>query len=206
MVRRTSWITRIVLTVGLAGGCLLPAAPAWAADRLTAAEPGSGAALATAPPAVQLSFSASPVPAESHLSVRDATGQDLTTGEPTRSGTHALRLPVSIRGTGDITVAYHVVFTDGADLFGALRFSVGTGVAPQPLPAAQVAQARQELDSAHQHGVDPLSALLLVVDAAVLAGVVLVLFLRPRPGSRRADAGRLVLRTDEAAGRDPTGD
>jgi hypothetical protein len=47
--------------------------------------------------------------------------------------------------------------------------------------------------------------MVLVADGVVLAGGLLVLFLRPRPGSRRAGVNRLVLRTDEATGRDPTG-
>jgi methionine-rich copper-binding protein CopC len=205
MASRWSRVSRLVLLVAVAAGWVLPAAPAWAAQTLTGAVPGDGAALATAPPAVQLTFSASPVPDDSHLSVRDEAGQEVSIGEPTRSGTDALRLPLEIRGTGDFTVAYHVVFVDGADLFGVLRFSVGTAVPPAALPAAQVQRARQRLDAAHRHSVDPLSAMVLVADGVVLAGGLLVLFLRPRPGSRRAGANRLVLRTDEATGRDPTG-
>lgn len=204
MASRRSWVSQLALVVALAAGSVLPAAPAWAADTLTGAVPGDGSALAAAPQAVQLTFSASPVTDESHLSVRDAAGRAVSTGEPTRSGTDALRLPLGIRGTGDFTIAYHVVFADGADLFGALRFSVGTGVPPAPLPAAEVQRARQQLDAAHQHSVDPLSAVVLVADGVVLVGGLLVLFLRPRPGRRRAGADRWVLRTDEATGRDPT--
>ena len=74
--------------------------------------------------------------------------------------------------TGDYTVAFHVVFRDGSETTGARSFSVGTGVAPRP--------AAVDAALGHQHDIDPLSAVLLTVDLAVVAGAGLLLLLRPR--------------------------
>jgi hypothetical protein len=94
-------------------------------------------------------------------------------------------------------VAYHVVFTDGTETFGSVRFSVGTGVAP-PASAGDVQRAAEASALAHNHTIDPLSAILLVVDLGVLVGVVLLLILRPK---RRADglpsAGEHLLTGDD---------
>jgi methionine-rich copper-binding protein CopC len=153
----------------------------WAGAGLTSASPANGAALASAPDAVLLTFSAPPAPDQSHVSTRDRSGREVGTGEPTLAGSAGLRLPVSIRSSGDYTIAYHVVFDDGTDVIGVLRFSVGTGVPPSSLDAAQVAQVRQSVATGHEHTVDPLSATLLVADLVVLVGVVLLLLRRPRP-------------------------
>jgi hypothetical protein len=123
---------------------------------------------------VVLEFSAPPDPGQSHLSTRDSSGAEVGTGVPDRDGSTGLRLPVSIRAAGNYTVAYHVVFGDGTDVTGALRFSVGTGAPPPPVDG---------LSAGHDHhAVDPLSGALLVADVVVLVAVVLMLLRRPRPG------------------------
>ena len=50
-----------------------------------------------------------------------------------------------------MTVAYHVTFVDGAELAGTLRFSTRSGNAGGELAASPPG-------SAHQHGIDPISA------------------------------------------------
>lgn len=149
---------------------------AHAAPALVSADPLDGAALATAPATVLLTFSAVPDPALSHVSARDTAGRQVSTGAPTRAGDTALRLPVSITATGDYTVAYHVVFRDGGETIGAVAFSVGTGVAPAR-PAGVAAQAP---DAGHAHGVDGVSAVLLVADLIVAIAVPVLLLRRPR--------------------------
>jgi len=112
------------------------------------------------------------------------------TGKATRAGPAGLRLPLDIRSAGDYTVAYHVVFDDGSDLVGALRFSVGTGAPPSPVDNA--ARARPAaVAGAHRHAVDPLGAALLVVDAAVLLVVVALLLLTREHGAGRRATWRL---------------
>ncbi len=170
-----------LLAVLVCLGLTLTPGTGWAANSLTTADPADGAALATAPAAVVLTFSAPADPRLSHVSARDGSGAEVGSGDPARSGPTGLRLPVSIRSTGDYTVGYHVVFHDGTELVGALRFSVGTGVPPPPLGAAQVQPVAPAVAAGHDHAVDPLSASLLVADLAVLVGVVLLLRRRPRP-------------------------
>jgi methionine-rich copper-binding protein CopC len=164
--------------LGAVGACALAAltvpvaAPAWAATgRVLATSPSEGAALREAPGAVRLVLSDVPDPALSHVSVRDAHGNDVRDGDVARAVGRELRQPVAIATTGDFTVAYHVTFVSAGEVTGVARFSVGTGQAP-----AAVAVGEHE-----HHQVDPLSGTLLVVDAAVLVGVALLLLRRPAP-------------------------
>lgn len=167
-------LRRAVLGLAVTGLAVLGPAPmaARADGTLVSGTPADGAALPAPPAAVTLSFSATPDAALSHVSVRDSAGREVTTG-PLRAGAvRELRRDVRITGRGDYTVAFHVAFTDGSETIGARSFSVGTGVAPPPAAA--------EAAAGHQHEIDPLSAVLLVVDLAAVAGVGLLLLLRPR--------------------------
>ena len=83
-------------------------------------------------------------------------------------------------------MAYHVVFDDGTDAAGVLRFSVGTGTPPPALDAA-ARRADVAAVATHQHDVDPVGASLLVVDVAVLLGAVILLFRRPAPRRGMSD-------------------
>jgi methionine-rich copper-binding protein CopC len=158
-------LAAVILTVTAAGCATGP-------DDLTASNPPGQAALATAPPAVELTFSAPPTVDLSHISVLDESGRIVNSGALTRHGTGTLRQPVAIQAPGILTVAYHVIFADGTDTQGSMRFSVGTGTAPPPLNAAPAAHA--------EHTVDPLSAVLLIVDAIVVLTVAVLLLRRPR--------------------------
>lgn len=149
---------------------------------LTASSPADRAALATAPTAVRLTFSAVPTVALSHVIVLDEAGSPVNSGALARHG-DTLAQPVRIRARGNHTVAYHVVFDDGSDAHGTLRFSVGTGVPPPPLEP-QAHQAAEATVARHEHSVDPMSAILLLADAAVGLGVLALLY-RRRPGRRR---------------------
>ena len=155
-------------------------APARAGGGLVSTNPPDGAALAVAPSAVELTFTAPPDSTASHVGVWDAARTALATGEPSRSGSAGLRQTFTVKASGVVTVAYHVVLDDGTDVVGVLRFSVGTGAPPPVLdPAARRADVAAV--TVHQHDVDPVGASLLVVDVAVLLGAVLLLFRRPAP-------------------------
>jgi len=168
--------------VGGVAAIMLALAPGagWASDWLTFADPAAGAALTDAPAAVVLTFTATPDPSLSHVSVRTEVGTEVGQGEAVGVGTRGLRLAVSIRSSGDYTVAYHAVFTSGTEAVGALRFSVGTGQAPLPLKVDAAQTARQAVTAGHDHSVDPLSGTLLVIDMVVLLSVLTMLWLRPR--------------------------
>lgn len=173
---------RLVAVVTLAAAALNPAGPAQATagDGVTTSDPPAQAVLSTAPREISLSFSGTPDQDRSHLVVVDDAGRRVSSpDEPTRRG-DSLTQAVSIERPGDYTVAYHVTFTDGREADGWRRFSVGTGRPPGPLSPADRA-ANAELVTSHQHGPDPISAILLVVNALVVAGVLVMLALT-RPG------------------------
>lgn len=154
-------------------------APGWAADGLVAASPADGAALATAPSEVELTLAGTPDLAASHLGAADDSRAQLTTGELSLAGPRTVRQELTSAARGTVVVAYHIVFTDGGEAYGSIRFSVGTGVAP-PTTGGGAQQIAESAAFTHGHSVDPFSAVLLVVDLAVLAGAGLLLILRPR--------------------------
>ncbi|HEY3003768.1 MAG TPA: copper resistance protein CopC [Kribbellaceae bacterium] len=198
----------VVLAVGLVvSSAQRPPSPGRAAA-LTSTDPADGAALVRAPSGVELSFTVAPDPDLSHVSVRDGSGTALDAGrlrlvqpERLRQPIHGTAAPPD--GSVDVTVSYHVIFTDGRELAGTLHFSVGIRVAagpgaarePSTVDAATDADASAKADaagnaevaagSAHQHGVDPVSAALLAIDGVVALAVVVLLLRRPPPQPSR---------------------
>jgi methionine-rich copper-binding protein CopC len=157
------------VVVALAAWLLsMPAAPA-----LGSSNPSDGATLARAPDAVELAFTTAPDLSVSHVWVRDGAGQSVNTGDLRLDGADRLRQPVDRLATGTLTVTYHVTFTTGAELIGALHFGVGV------TPSAPAVAA-----PAHDHGVDPISAVLLALDGVIAVTVVVLLLVR-RPRARR---------------------
>jgi methionine-rich copper-binding protein CopC len=115
--------------------------------------------------ALRLTFSADADPALSHIAVATADGRQLEAGPVTAGPGHVLSVPVRPVGDGGYTVAYHVVGAGGDEASGIVRFGADA-------PAA----AGHE----HEHGIDPLSAILLTINLIVVITVV-VLLLRRRP-------------------------
>jgi methionine-rich copper-binding protein CopC len=148
---------------------------------VTSTVPADGVTVGRPPTEVELSFTDPVDPGRSHVSVRDGSGSALDVGRLRLDMPEQVRQPVSIAVAGEVTVAYHVTFVDGAELAGTLRFSTGSGNADGDLAGAPPGNAT------HQHGIDPLSAALLVIDGLVALAVLLLLIRRPRPhatGSR----------------------
>ncbi|MFC0529842.1 copper resistance CopC family protein [Phytohabitans kaempferiae] len=175
---------RAVLTVGLAGLLVLaPGGAARADGGLVRASPPVGGVLDAPPAVVTLTFSDDVQPELSHIAVFDDSGAEVGDGGYDQPAPRLIRLPVDIGADGAYTVAYHVTFPDGTSVTDVYRFSVGTGRAPAPLDAAE-REARTEAVSEHAHQIDTLSAVLLVIDGAVLLVAVALLWLRPR-GRRR---------------------
>lgn len=178
---------RATLILALAGACLWTPTAAPAGGGLTASTPPAQAALPSAPAAVELTFSATPLDGASHVSVLDGGGRTVNSAPASFLG-RTLRQPVAAAGRGDYTVAYHVEFVEGGEATGSLRFSVGTGVPPgSPDEAMRLATA-DAIDT-HQHSIDPFSAVLLVVDGIVVAGVIALLWLRRPPPRAGPDIG-----------------
>jgi methionine-rich copper-binding protein CopC len=150
------------------------------APELAASEPADRAALATAPEAVKLVFSAPAAVEDSHIAVLAEGGASVGAGELASPAPDTLRQPVAATGPGTFTVAYHVTFDDGAEATGVIRFSVGTGEPPPPLGAAEADAATDAAAVEHPHMIDPLSAVLLVLDGLAVA-IVAALLMRRRP-------------------------
>ncbi|MEV4389201.1 copper resistance protein CopC, partial [Micromonospora sp. NPDC049580] len=113
-------------------------------------------------------------PALSHLSVVDSAGRRVDSGAVTAGPGDILRVPVRIEANGTYTVVYHVIGVAGGQTSGVIRFAVGTQAS-----GATAADA----DAGHEHGVDGLSAVLLLVNLVTV--VVLVILLVRRPAPRR---------------------
>jgi methionine-rich copper-binding protein CopC len=174
VLRRTLAGTFVALALSVA-------APARADVPAVSGNPAGGAVLSQPPTQVTVDFGQPVDPDLTHVGVSGGNGTAVSAGEPdVRAG--QVVVPVTVTGRGDVTVAYHVTFADGAGRVGAYRFSVGTGVVPAALSVD--AGRRAAADLPHAHGIDPVGATLLVVDAVVLAGALLLLRLRPRDGSR----------------------
>ncbi len=171
--------TALGLAVLVLGAGAVAPAPAWAGPTVVTVTPADGSALAGDPGEVSVTFSAPLDPASTHLAVLGPDNAEVPAGQPRPDGTGGLRLPVTLAQAGDYTLAYHVVFTDGAELTGLSRFSVGTGVAPVPA-GARIRALAQSVALGHDHGVDPVGATMLLLDAGVLVVVVLLLVRRPQ--------------------------
>lgn len=192
MVRRTLRRSFIVLIV-VAGTLAVPAT-AVADGALTVSDPPDQAVLTTAPAVVELTFSATPDLGVSHVAVLDETGVPVNTAPLAAGSEWTLRQPVAIRTPGDITVAYHVRLRGGGEASGSFRFSIGTGRAPAAIGGA-AARAAAAVTDQHGHDIDPLSAVLLVINGAVVVGAALLLMLRPprrmpRPAEPSLGLGR----------------
>jgi methionine-rich copper-binding protein CopC len=80
---------------------------------VTSTNPADGATLARAPAEVELSFTGPVEPGRSHTSV---SGSARTAGALRRAAPERLSQPITVTAAGEVTVAYHVTFTDGAEL------------------------------------------------------------------------------------------
>ncbi|MGW5668284.1 copper resistance CopC family protein [Micromonospora sp. NPDC003776] len=182
--RHTARLAAVVMVILAA----LPGV-ASADSSLVSAEPASGAVLAALPDKVTLRFAGKVWGDDSHVAVFDAGGGELADGDVQQPGPEQLQLPIRLTAPGDFTIAYHVIFLDGSSATGVYRFSAGTGAAPAPLPAVAAQQTMIASVTGHQHQVDAASAVLLVIDGAVLVVVLFLMWVRPRhkrPGAARA--------------------
>ena len=125
----------------------------------------------------------------SHISVRDGSGAIVAVGGPRLVTPQRLLQPIHIVTSGEVTVVYHVTFVDGAKLAGTLRFRAVPGpAAAVSQPSAGTVTGDAVAAAAHSHGVDPISAALLVADGLVALVAVILLVRRPR--TRTPDGDR----------------
>ncbi|MET8092231.1 copper resistance CopC family protein [Micromonospora sp. NPDC005220] len=173
---RGGWASAVVVGLAVLFGWT---GAARADSGVVSSVPANGAVLTSAPAVVELVFTGRPVAVASHVAVRDVAGRSLSVGELRPSGDRALVQTVRGAERGDVSVTYHVVLADAGERTGTLWFSVGTGVRPARLSE----QGGGAAAPPHEHGIDPLSAVLLLVNAVVLFGAIAMLVLRPRRGA-----------------------
>jgi methionine-rich copper-binding protein CopC len=94
--------------------------------RLMSALPADGARLVVQPARIELTFSARPDPARSHLSIGTVDGTRVPAGAVGTTGDR-MSVPVSLTGDGEYLVAYHAVFPGGRAVSGMLRFAIDAG-------------------------------------------------------------------------------
>lgn len=133
--------TRLITAAGLLLAALLTmtAAPALAHDELIGSNPAAGSTVDRLPAELTLTFSGVLLaePEATEVVVTDAAGTDLTGGDPVVDGTR-LTQPLSGDATGEVTVIWRVVSSDGHPISDSFAFHVGSAVAPgetgTPLP------------------------------------------------------------------------
>ncbi|MEN3309349.1 MAG: hypothetical protein V7603_5551 [Micromonosporaceae bacterium] len=160
--------------------------------RLRSASPANGTSLTTAPDQIALRFTARPDPAQVHIAVVDGARQWMTAGRPAVTGNDVVQR-VAIHGSGGYLIGYHVVFGNGRQSSGFIRFTVlsGTPAArpaatgyPSPPPAGALGLPDgADPGAAHNHtGLDTVTLAVVCLDAAaVIVGFGLVRHRRRRP-------------------------
>jgi copper resistance protein C len=120
-------------TMLLVTGGLLAAAPASAHDELVSTDPAADSAVASLPDELTLTFSGELAtdPAATELQITDADGTDLADGEPVIDGT-LLAQPLAGAASGEVTVLWKVVSSDGHPISGEFAFSVTAPSTPTP--------------------------------------------------------------------------
>jgi len=172
----------IALAAALLGALSIAVAtPAWAHDELIGASPSVGSEIDALPSEITLTFSGVLMdqPGATDVVVTDAAGTSLTDGDPALDGTR-LRQGLAGSATGPVTVTWRVVSSDGHPVSGQYTFTVGAGatgaatapVTPAP-PASVPARAEEGIPAF-------VWAILGVILAAALGGLVAVLMRRAR--------------------------
>ena len=205
----TRRLAAVAAAIGLGlAAVLVTAVPASAHDELLVSDPADGASVQALPEEITLTFSAFPLdePGATLVEVTDATGADLTSGDPVIDGTDVVQ---ALEGpaTGAVSVLWKIVSSDGHPIDGEFTFTVAGG-APSPsasAPAAPPGASAEPTpdDSAAptavvtatptpaDDGGDASSALIWtivgVVVAALVAAVAYLLISRSRRARRERD-------------------
>lgn len=131
--RRRAGPAALALALGVLSPALL-AAPAWAHDSLRSTNPADGTTLPTAPDAVDLVMSSTPLGLGTQVEV---TGPDglVSTGDAQVVDTTVSQPLAQDRPAGDYTVQWRVTSSDGHPVSGSFTFTA-TAAAGAATPAA----------------------------------------------------------------------
>jgi len=157
----------------------LGVAPAQAHDALVASSPLGGAVLPTAPPAVQLEFSGTPLPLGTEVLVVGPDGRPVSAGNAEIRGTTVVQRLSEDLPAGAYAVEWRSASSDGHALTGTLDFSVTAGAPAAATPAASTGTATASADEPAD-GELPAGWSVAAVVAVGALGALLVLRLRRR--------------------------
>ncbi len=175
---------RRLAALGVAIGILTTAIalPAAAHDELLASDPAAESTVEALPAEITLTFSdvISDEPGVSRVSVTDAAGTELASGDPELDGTE-LTQPLSGSSQGPIDVVWRVVSSDGHPISGEYSFVAGDVDAAPSAPAGQDGPAAQP----DQTGVP--TGLWIGIGAALIAAVVGIVVAMVAASRRRTE-------------------
>ena len=156
MIRRITVATLAVLVA-----VLVPAAPAFAHNRLTSSAPAEGAQLDTVPAEIVLTFAESLNPAYTQVIVTDATKTRVATSDPVVDGPKATITFTGTPTASTYTVAYRVVSKDGHPVQGSYPFTLTptpTATSTVAAPASAAPASAAPASAATPTELDPASA------------------------------------------------
>ncbi|HSD77272.1 MAG TPA: copper resistance protein CopC [Solirubrobacteraceae bacterium] len=122
-----------LLALGAAAALALPTS-AWAHAALLRTDPVASRTINAAPPEVRLTYSEPVEPRFAIVSVTDATGRQVTSGEPAAApgSPETLVTPLQRVGEGWYLVFWRVISADGHPVRGAFTFAIGPNPGPPP--------------------------------------------------------------------------
>ncbi|MCA2213260.1 copper resistance CopC family protein [Jidongwangia harbinensis] len=188
---------RIVRTVaavllGVAVAVPLGAAPAWAHNSLTSAQPAKNAVLTRAPKEIRLTFLQKPDSASMSIKVTDAGGQPVAVGAPEVDGMASVASITGPLRNGVHTITYRVVSRDGHPVQGSYRFTLDDPEAaekePSAAPAASTAPATATplavVPAAGSSDDSPWSTTVVLALPVITLAIGLIIFWLARRGRR----------------------
>ncbi|WP_461471349.1 copper resistance CopC family protein [Microbacterium sp. HJ5] len=133
----------VAAVLAVAALLLVPASPARAHDELLGSSPAADSTVDALPTELTLTFSGAIATdaGASEVAVTDAAGTSLTDGEPSVQD-NVLTQPLSGEASGEITVLWKVVSSDGHPISGELSFT--SAAAPAPTDTASPAPSASE--------------------------------------------------------------
>lgn len=160
------------------------ASPAWAHDELIGSDPAAGAQVDALPAELTMTFSGVLLdePGATEVVVTDAAGTDLTASDPVLDGTR-LTQPLQGDASGEVTVIWRVVSSDGHPISDQFSFTVGDGTAVAPTGAAPSPTETAPADD--DEGVSP--AVWIGVGVAIFASLIGVFAVSSSANRRRRE-------------------
>ncbi|WP_431803978.1 copper resistance CopC family protein [Microbacterium sp. bgisy203] len=163
---------------------VLLASPAYAHDELIGSDPASGAQVDALPAEITLTFSGVLLdePGAAEVVVTDAAGTDLTASDPVLDGTR-LTQPLQGDASGEVTVIWRVVSSDGHPVSDQFTFTVGDGSAVAPTGTAP--SPTETAPASDDEGVSP--AVWIGVGVAIFASLIGVFAVTSSANRRRRE-------------------